>query len=266
MAAFADTLKLAPAEENVWLGEADPAYAHPGGRFGGWTAAMLLKAAMSEPGERGDPLSMTVLYTDAVVDGPIEISTRPLRAGARLQFWRSELIQRGKVCAHAQIVFGVRRPTMAFTDARMPVVGSPDDPSAVSFSPPTPFGQQLEARWLSAVPWTPREGEEDEARSLFWSRHHGGHVLDHTLLALLADYAPPRIMVKKRAMLISSTVSMNVYFHATPDEIASVGDGFLLSEVDCRRCEGGYFDHELKLWSQSGALLATTEQVAAFRG
>jgi acyl-CoA thioesterase len=58
---------------------------------------------------------------------------------------------------------------------------------------------------------------------------------------------------------------MNVYFHAMPDELAGVGDDWVLSEVDCRRCEGGYFDHQLKLWSRSGALLATSEQVAAFR-
>ncbi len=44
-----------------------------------------------------------------------------------------------------------------------------------------------------------------------------------------------------------------------------LGGGWILSEVHCRRCEGGYFDHELKLWSRSGKLLATSEQVAAFR-
>jgi acyl-CoA thioesterase len=64
---------------------------------------------------------------------------------------------------------------------------------------------------------------------------------------------------------MTSTVSMTVHFHATPEELAEVGDSYVLSEVHCRRCEGGYFDHELKLWSRSGALLATSEQMAAFR-
>jgi hypothetical protein len=58
---------------------------------------------------------------------------------------------------------------------------------------------------------------------------------------------------------------MTTHFHATPDEIAAVGARFVLNEVHCRRCEGGYFDHSLKLWSKSGALLMTSEQVAAFR-
>jgi len=60
-------------------------------------------------------------------------------------------------------------------------------------------------------------------------------------------------------------VSMNVYFHGADDEVAAVGSDFVLTETDCRRCEGGYFDHSLKLWSKSGALLMTSEQVAAFR-
>jgi acyl-CoA thioesterase len=259
---FSSAVKLNPVGENLWAGSADPDYAHPGGRFGGWTAAALLKAAMEEPGERGDPLSLTVLFTDAVNDGPIFVSTRLLRAGARLQFWRAELSQGEKVRAHAQITFGARRETTGFTDAIMPEMPEPNDPSLLAFSPPTKFGEQLQARWLAA-PIVP--GQAFSARSVFWSRHKWGFGMDHLLLALLADYAPPRVALKRGAFLMSSTVSMNVYFHATPAELSSIGDDWVLSEVDCRRCEGGYFDHVLKLWSRSGALLATSEQVAAFR-
>lgn len=263
MTLFSSAVKLTPAGENLWAGVADPDYAHPGGRFGGWTAATLLKAAMSEPGERGDPLSMTVLFTDAVNDGSILISTRVLRVGARLQFLRAELSQGDKVCAHAQITFGVRRASAGFTDAAMPAMPPPNDPSLIPFSPPTRFGEQLEARWATPPMAV---NAPSSARSLFWSRHKWGFGMDHLLLALLADYAPPRVTLKRGAFLMSSTVSMNVYFHATPEEMASVGDDWVVSEVDCRRCEGGYYDHQLKLWSRSGALLATSEQIAAFRG
>ncbi len=66
MISFADTIDLRPAGENLWAGEADTDYSHPAGQFGGWTAAVLLKAAMNESGERGLPLSITVLFPDAV--------------------------------------------------------------------------------------------------------------------------------------------------------------------------------------------------------
>ena len=260
---FAASIDLKPAGTNLWACEADTRYSHPAGQFGGWTAAALLKAAMLEPGERGPPLSLTVLFTDAIGSGPIQIGTRQLRAGARLQFWRAEVSQRGKVCAHAQITFGIRRETANFTDAKRPDLPPPDTASMISFSPPTKFGEQLEGR---SLPWpADHKPGATPARSVFWTRHNFGVEMDYALLALLADFSPPRVMIKRGTFMLSSTVSMNIYFHTTPDELAEVGGDYVLNETDCRRCEGGYFDHELKLWSRSGALLATSEQIAAYR-
>jgi acyl-CoA thioesterase len=264
---FGDTLALLGGGANLWTGEADRAWAHPGGRFGGWTAAMLLRAAMLEPRgegpERGAPLSLTVLFTDAVRDGPIELSTRQLRAGQRLQFWRTELRQGDKVCAHAQATFGVRRETVSFTDAMMPEALPPEDPSFSARAPVRGPGWPLDQLWLTPEPWSGPKG--GPARSVFWARSAAGHALDHALLATLADFGPPRVFYRRPAFQPSSTVSMSVYFHATGPEIAACGADWVLHEIDCRRCEGGYYDHQVKIWSRSGALLATSEQVAAFR-
>jgi acyl-CoA thioesterase len=263
ISSFADTIELKPAGANLWAGEADTNYSHPAGQFGGWTAAVLLKAAMMEPGERGLPLSLTVMFTDAIGAGPVEIGTRPLRTGARLQFWRAELSQRGKVCAHAQITFGARRLGTSFTDAKHWEMPAPDDPRMIAFSPPTKFGEQLDGR---SLPWPPDyKPGEGPAFSVFWARHRQRLAVDHALLALLADFTPPRPMIKLGRFMLSSTVTMNIYFHASAEELAAVGTDYVLNETVSRRCDGGFFDHELKLWSRSGALLATSEQMAAFR-
>src|SRR5262249_12466524 len=128
----------------------------------------------------------------------------------------------------------------------------PEEPQMISFSPPTKFGQQLDAR---SLPWpADRKPGESPAMSVFWLRHKQAYTLDHTLLAMLADFAPPRPAIKRGTFLMSSTVSMNIYFHGSQEEIAAVGDDYMLNDTVCRRCEGGYFDHELKLWSRSGAL------------
>lgn len=261
---FADLIDLKPAAPNLWAGEADTGYSHPAGQFGGWTAAVLLKAAMMEAGEHGPPLSLTVMFTDAIGDGLIEVSTRPLRMGQRLQFWRAEISQRGKVCAHAQITMGARRASNSeFTDAEMYVLPPPETDGLIVFSPPTKFGEKLDSRSLPYPEgWKPGEFP---ARSVFWARHKDGIAMDYPLLALLADFSPPRPMMKRGQFMLSSTVSMNIYFHGLPDEVAAVGGDFVLSDTISRRCAGGYFDHELKLWSRSGALLATSEQVAAYR-
>jgi acyl-CoA thioesterase len=265
MISFASTIELAPAGKNTWAGMVDPNYRGFGSQFGGWTGAALLHAAMLEPGERGLPLSLSVLFIEAIAEGPIQISTRMLRSGARLQFWRSELAQGEKLCAHAQATFGVRRETTRFTDAVMPHVVPPDSNKLTESSPPIPFGQQFVMRWATPGPLAPEHDPEMPASSLVWIKDRAGRPLDYPLLAAMADLAPPRVAWKRKAITQSSTVSMTTHFHATPDELAKVDAGFILSEVHCRRCEGGYFDHELKLWSRSGALLATSEQVAAFR-
>lgn len=261
---FASSIRLFPAAPGLYLGEADPAYAHSGGRFGGWTAAALLRAGMMEEADRGDPLSLSILFTDAVIDGEIGISTRLLRSGGRLDFLTAELTQRDKVCAHAQMTFGVRRAGLAFTDPVMPDVPGPETIDAPRGPAHAPFGAQFEARWATPFPLEAPEG--GPARSLFWMRHVSGWALDAPLLAAYADFAPPRVFYRTRRPQMSSTVSMTVHFHATAGEMEAVGHDFVLNEVCARRCEGGYFDHEVRLWSRSGVLLATSEQVAAFRG
>ena len=60
-------------------------------------------------------------------------------------------------------------------------------------------------------------------------------------------------------------------FHAgspfdTPDaEIAAVGDDYILSEVAGVRAEGSTSGLTMRLWSRSGALLATSEQLCWFK-
>lgn len=265
MISFADSIALEPSAPNLWRGTIDPDYRGFGSQFGGWTGAALLKGAMVEPGVKGEPLSLSVLFIEAVNEGGYEISTRLLRSGARLQFWRSELIQNGKVAAHAQATFGVRRETTKFTDAVMPHVEPPTSPKLKEWGPPAPFGQQLVTRWATPGPRDPDHDPSLPASSLVWMKDRRGRPLDVLMLAAMADHAPPRVIWKRPEISGSSTVSMTTHFHATPEEYAAAGADFILSEVHCRRCEGGYFDHELKLWSRSGVLLATSEQVAAFR-
>lgn len=265
MLTFKDSIQLASVGENHWSGVVDPAYRGFGTQFGGWTGAVLLKSVMVESEARGAPLSLSVLLIEAVAEAPFEIATRLIRSGARLQFWRSEMIQNGKTCAHAQVTLGVRRETTRFTDSVMPEAPSPDAPGLRRFAPPAAFAEQHDMRWITPPPRASDVDFSKPASSLVWIRDKAERPLDVLMLANMADLAPPRVLWKRDGLVQSSTVSMTTHFHATPEEIAATGSRHLLSEVHCRRCEGGYFDHELKLWSPDGALLATSEQVAAFR-
>ena len=208
---------------------------------------------MIEPAAKGGPLSQSVLFIESINEGPIEISTRLIRSGARLQFWRSEIHQGGKCCAHAQIVMGVRRETTSFTDAVMPEAVSAGDGGAGRVDAAGWVRAQYRSRWITPLPRMAGLDRTKPASLAVWQQDRAQRPIDILQLAAMADLAPPRVIWKREAISGSSTVSMTTHFHATPEEIEAVGSRFILSEVHCRRCEGGYFDHELKLWSPDGA-------------
>jgi acyl-CoA thioesterase len=263
MALFSDALTIQSTSNNRWAGEADAGYSHPGGQFGGWTAAVLLKSVLLQSGSERPPLSLQVQLVDSIGPGQIDIETEALRSGSRMQFWRAELWQNGKACAYAQVTLATRRKSDAFTDARPPDAPPPEDPRLRTSTPPTKYGAQFEGRWLTESPFSPRQ--RPHTSLVFWSRSKHRLEMDYALLAMLSDLPPPRILYERRANVATSTVSMNMFFHGAAEEIAEVGPDYVLNEAVSRRCEGGYFDHEARIWSRAGALLLTSEQVVAYR-
>jgi acyl-CoA thioesterase len=58
---------------------------------------------------------------------------------------------------------------------------------------------------------------------------------------------------------------MTVYFHAAAEDIAAVAGDFVLYEAKMRNAYAGFFDEISELWSRSGTLLATMEQIVWFK-
>ena len=77
-------------------------------------------------------------------------------------------------------------------------------------------------------PFPKGDGSSD---SLAWVRFRDGRSLDYVNLAMAADRFPPRhVAVYGWGASQNSTVSLSAYFHATPEEIAEVGDDFVLCQ------------------------------------
>lgn len=72
-----------------------------------------------------------------------------------------------------------------------------------------------------------------------------------------AMYALPRVM--------TTTLSLTVYLHASTEELAELGDDFILIECEGRVGGGGASDERSSYWSRAGRLLATSEQLAWYR-
>src|SRR5262245_50924222 len=106
-------------------GHTSPLYANLSGPFGGWTAAMLMRAVMEDERRQGAPVALTVNYCAAIGEGEVEISCRERRTGKSTQHWSLELTQGERVAATASVVCGARRPVWSHHPASPPSIVAP---------------------------------------------------------------------------------------------------------------------------------------------
>jgi acyl-CoA thioesterase len=82
---------------------------------------------------------------------------------------------------------------------------------------------------------------------------------------MITDNSAPRVMYALGASVLSTTLTLTAYLHATAEELATLGDDFVLVECEGRVGGGGASDERSSYWSRDGRLLATSEQLAWYR-
>ena len=250
------------------VSETDPRYWNMIGPFGGWIAAALLRPILEAPGRVGDPLSFTVNFAAAIREGPYEIRVELLRANRSTSFWFARFVQAQDGidvhCADASVVLAVRRETPSFAIAAAPVVGAPEAIAPVDFvKKRAKWMETYDMRFVSGSPFA-REAEPS-AHTIAWVRDLVHPVLDFPSLLAMSDCAFPQIFHRVARFIPVSTVSMTVYFHATPADLAAVGDDFVLYDATMRVAYDGFFDEISSLYGRSGTLLATMEQIVWYK-
>jgi acyl-CoA thioesterase len=259
---FDRSLSLEDAGPGMWRARADPDYEANTGMFGGWTAALLLAAIRADPRAVGSPSALTINYIRRIDAGSaLALDVRPLGGGRSLTHWRCDLRigEQGEIAATASAVFAARRPSDGFTEPAMPAAPPPE--TLPHFAPPAPFGERTQNRIFHGVPLFDRP----DLTSLAWVREMSGRPVDELLLAYLSDVSVPRVFNISSGPRPSSTVTLSTYFVAAPDELAAVGNDFVLSEVTGSRIAESIAPSLTRLWSRDGALLATSEQLCWFR-
>lgn len=254
-------LKLSASGDSQWHGRADPAYEAIMGMYGGMTAALLLKAVMSEGNVQGTPSALTVNFVRAVTPGnEIAIRTRLLGATRSIQHWTAELSHAGSsdVQAAASVVTTTRRESDRFVQPRMPEVPPPE--GLEMFCPPGPSGQQSPLRLALGAAF-----DTGQSHSAAWIREVSGRKIDAVQIAFLCDNYAPRAFYIGKGPRPSSTVTYSVYFLATADELAEIGDDYMLIEAVGTQAAQGTVGSRVNLWSRAGVLLATSEQLCWFR-
>ncbi|HEY5437915.1 MAG TPA: hypothetical protein VIJ99_03360 [Acidimicrobiales bacterium] len=137
------------------------------------------------------------------------------------------------------------------------------DPSSLEliFPAPAASGARMGVRPIFGSP----QHLQDSTHTTGWVRETSGRTIDHLQLAFLADHRAPRSFLWSDGPRPSTTLTLSVYFHATNDELASVGDDEVLSEAFGIRGTQSTSEEHLRLWSRSGALLATSVQMDWYR-
>ncbi len=219
-----------------YLGEAPAAYWNMVGPFGGITAAVLVRAVFPHPDVLGEVLSLNANYGSALAAGAYEVHALPVRTNRSTQHWTLSILQAGVdgspvVTITGTAVTAVRRNTWGTSDMQAPVVLLPHQ---------VPKAQpDFDAGWLQRYELRPVEGDlppvwdgsGEHSLSPVWMRDAPPRPLDVCSLAALADVFFPRVWLRRAHQVPAGTVSMTVYFHATTDELAATGDGYLLGQA-----------------------------------
>jgi acyl-CoA thioesterase len=258
-----EALALDPLGENRWAAHADPDHESINAMFGGWTAAVSLAAVLASASSPLTPSALSVNFIRAVVPGTRPVIYVEHLGGSRsTDHWRADLraAEDDALQASATVALTARRPTDDHDQQAMPEVPGPA--ALEEFHAPGTQGRQTDIRRVS--------GSEDmygggDTRTSAWIRMVSGRPHDHVQLAYLADQFAPRSFYWGEGVRPSATLTMSVYFHATAVDLVEAGTGYLLAEATGTRGAQGTSGQRARLWSPTGTLLATTEQLAWYR-
>lgn len=263
MGSLDEAVALEAGGPGRWQAFADPDHESLNGMFGGWTSAVSLAAVMASADGGLRPSALTINYLAVVAPEarPI-IHVEHLGGSRSIDHWRADLreARSGDLQASASVVLTARRPTEAHDQWTMPEALEPH--TLDEFHAPGTQGQQTDIRRLSGTEATYGCGD---TRTSAWIRMMSDRRLDHIQLAYLADQYAPRSFFWGVGLRPSATITMSVYFHATDDELAEAGTDYILNEASGTRGSHATSGQQARLWSRTGALLATTEQLAWYR-
>ncbi|MDP2011825.1 MAG: thioesterase family protein [Phenylobacterium sp.] len=260
-----DSISLTPVSTGRWTTFAGPEWQNPGGGlWGGYAIGLFIRVLEAEPEAVGEALSLTLTYAAALPSGQVDIRTRRLRQGGSIGVWEVELLGAGsdQVAVHGMVTMARRPETPPFAFAVMPEAPTPESlPSPDHPGTPLHYGAlAFERRGQDIFP----PQVSGDSRSLVWVRSRRG-PWDKALLGMVTDNSAPRAMYALGRTINNTTLSLTVYLHATVEELAKVGDDFILIECEGRVGGGGASDERSSYWSRDGKLLATSEQLTWYR-
>jgi len=254
-----------------FTGMTSPDYWNMVGPFGGTTAALALQAVLRHPDLLGTPIALTVNYAAALEAGAFDIQATAVRTNRSTQHWTVQITQAGasgapNMTTTATVVTAARRDTWGESDMPMPEAPAPGTVERMSIGPSgvawinqyemRPFSGGIPAKW---------DGSLQHSETRIWLRDAQPRPLDFPSLAAMSDMFYPRVWLRRAKHVPAGTVSITTYFHAGPEQLAEVGTGYLLGRAAGQQFFNGFFDQTAHLWSETGVLLATSNQIVYYK-
>jgi acyl-CoA thioesterase len=254
-----------------FTGTTSPDYWNMVGPFGGTTAAVVLQSVLRHPDLLGAPIALTVNYAAAIEAGAFDVQATPVRTNRSTQHWTVQITQAGvsgapQVTTTATVVTAARRETWSTNDLPMPPVPGPEQTERMTIGPKgVAWIGQYDMRPVRGSIPTQWDGGGEHSETMLWLRDADPRPLDFPALASMSDMFFPRVWLRRATPVPAGTVSITTYFHADASHLAEVGCGYLLGRAVGQQFQNGFFDQSAQLWSQAGALLATSNQIVYFK-
>ena len=260
---------LEPAGPGRWAGRITGRWGIGGGPNGGYIAAILTRALMSEA-VPPQPLTMTVHYVERPEVGPVGVDVETVRVGRSHATLSARLVQERPV-AVALATFGRHRPEeRSWAGTGAPEYPGPErciEPAPMPAPPgAAPGGMEFRDRFRlrAAEPGDLFYGREGPGVSVTqgWTRLADGRPTDNLAVPLLMDSFPPAIFSAFFPDLPTGfgapTIELTVHWRSEPHS------DWHLARFTTRHLMGGYVEEDGELWGEDGVLVAESRQLARF--
>jgi acyl-CoA thioesterase len=231
------------------------------GAFGGWTTAHALTAGLPLMNAEQVPIALTVDFTKGIAAGEVRSTPRVVSQSKSTTFVSVATTQADALCANTSLIFNRRRDTDHIALLHAPEAPPPESLKESKFEHPiATWISQYEMRFVAGRPLQ----RNQNMRSLMWMRPRPAQTWTWPVLAGFADANFPRIFFHYDTPSPIATVTMSVHFHLTLEAFAALGDDYLLVDASAAIAHAGLYDQTVRIWSRSGALVASSTQIAVF--
>jgi acyl-CoA thioesterase len=234
------------------------------GPNGGFTAALLLRAAIAELDDRSmHPRSFTAHLLGAPTTGSCDLSARIGKRGRTAAFVHVTLEQDDVTLATATVVCVSERPDiLRYATREMPDVPRPDalpDDTEVRVSVPG-YLAHYEQRFA-----TPPLRGDGTPSVIGWTRFVDPEPFDAVALVAIADSLPPPALACSTEIMGALTLDYTVHFRAALPHPATSDRGFVLAEFESNFAQEGLVEADGWIWAPDGTLLAQSRQLGLLR-